>query len=128
VADLFDLADLPSYLQVAEVDTETATRLRRYASGWLSSATGLTSWPDPIPDALWAWGIELAAIVFYNPSGLSAEQLDDYRAQYSAERRNEILAAAASSSYSTGGKTQPSYSFPEWDWSWESSLTGVNTD
>jgi hypothetical protein len=116
VADLFDLEDLPSYLQIPEVDTETATRLRRYAGGWLMSATGLTEWPDPVPDALWAWGIELAAIAYYNPTGLSSEQLDDHRVQYSAERRAEILAAARSSSYSGAGA--PSYSFPEWDWSW----------
>jgi hypothetical protein len=29
VADLFDLGDLPSWLQTPEVDTETATRVRR---------------------------------------------------------------------------------------------------
>lgn len=125
MADLFALEDLPSYLQVAEVDTETATRMRRYASGWLMSATGLTSWPDPVPDALWAWGIELAAIVYYNPSGLSAEQLDDYRAQYSAERRTEILTAARKT-YNTGAG-QPSFAFPEWDWEWKASTTSVVT-
>lgn len=116
MADIFDLVDLPSWLQVPEVDTETATRVRRYASGWLMSATGLSTWPTPVPDDLWAYAIELAAIAFYNPSGLSSESLDDHNVAYSAERRKEILAAARAS-YATGS-TQPQFSFPAWDWSW----------
>lgn len=120
MTDLFDIADLPSYLQIPEVDTETAIRVRRIASGWLMSVTGLSDWPSPVPDPLWAWGIELAAIAYYNPSGLSSESLDDHNVQYSAERRQEILAAAASSSYATGSRTQPQYAFPEWDWHWTS--------
>lgn len=118
MADLFAIEDLPSYLQIPEVDTETATRLRRLAGGWLMAATGLNSWPDPVPDALWAWGIELAAIAYYNPSGLSSESLDDHNVSYSAERRKEILTAARSS-YNTGG-TSPIGSFPPWDWTWDS--------
>jgi hypothetical protein len=116
VADIFDLGDLPSWLQVPEVDTETATRVRRYANGWLMGATRLTEWPDPIPDTLWAWAIELAAIAYYNPAGASREQIDDYLVQYSGERRTEILAAAASM---YGGATAPRGSFPEPDWHWE---------
>lgn len=118
MADLFDLVDLPSWLQVPEVDTETATRVRRFASGWLMQATGLSTWPTPVPDDLWAYAIELAAIAFFNPSGLSSESLDDHNVAYSAERRKEILAAARAT-YATGS-TQPVYSFPEPDWSWTS--------
>lgn len=118
MADLFDLVDLPSWLQVPEVDTETATRVRRFASGWLMQATGLTTWPTPVPDDLWAYAIELAAIAYYNPSGLSSESLDDHNVAYSAERRKEILAAARAT-YRTGS-SQPQYSFPDWDWHWTS--------
>jgi hypothetical protein len=116
VADIFDLGDLPSWLQVPEVDTETATRVRRYANGWLMSATRLTEWPDPIPDALWAWAIELAGIAYHNPTGISREQIDDYLVQYSGERRAEILAAATAM---YAGATAPRGSFPVPDWSWE---------
>lgn len=116
MADLFDLGDLPSWLQVPEIDAETATRVRRAASGWLQDATGLTDWPDPVPDRLWAWAVELAGIAYYNPSGLSREQIDDYLVQYSAERRTEILDAARAS-YNTAS-SQPQYSFPEPDWHW----------
>jgi hypothetical protein len=115
VADLFDLVDLPSWLQVPEVDTETATRVRRYASGWLQSATRLAVWPDPIPDDLWAWAIELAGIAFRNPTGLASETTDDYTAQSDRARRAEILAAARSR---YGGASAPASSFPEADWHW----------
>lgn len=120
MADLFDISDLPSILQIPEIDTETAIRVRRMASGWLMHATGLSDWPSPVPDPLWTWAVELAAIAYYNPSGLSSESLDDHNVSYSAERRQEVLAAAASSSYATSTRTQPQWSFPEPDWSWTS--------
>lgn len=127
MANLFEVDDLRIYMQLAEIDTDVATQMRRYATGWLMSATGLTSLPASIPDDLWAWGIELAAIAYHNPAGLAAEQLDDYRAQFSAERRAEILTAARGSTYNTG-QNAPSYSFPEWDWSWSADSTGTVTN
>jgi hypothetical protein len=116
VADLFDLVDLPSWLQVPEVDTETATRVRRYASGWLQNATRVTPWPpDPVPDDIWAWAIELAAIAFRNPSGAASQAIDDYNVSYDAARRADILASARAA---YGGTSAPLYSFPVPDWSW----------
>lgn len=117
MAVLFDLADLPSFLQVASVDTETATRVRRYASGWLQNATQVTPWPpDPVPDDIWAWAIELAGIAFRNPTGFASESIDDYSRGDDAARRVAIL-AAAKAAYSGSGS--PQYSFPAWDWHWE---------
>lgn len=117
MADLFDLDDLPSWLQVASVDTETATRVRRYASGWLANATRLTPWPpDPVPDDIWAWAIELAGIAFRNPTGVSSESIDDYSRGDDAVRRAEILKAATAA---YGGTSLPQYSFPEPDWHWD---------
>lgn len=113
--DLFDLTDLPSWLQVPSVDTETATRVRRYANGWLMSATRLTAWPNPIPDDLFAWGIELAGIAFRNPTGYTSESIDDYSRGDDAARRKEILDAAR---LSYSGASAPSYSFPDIDWHW----------
>lgn len=116
MVDLFDLTDLPSWLQVPSVDTETATRVRRYASGWLKNATQLASWPpDPVPDDIWSWAIELAGIAFRNPTGYSSESIDDYAHGDDGARRKEILAAARLA-YSSG--QQPQYSFPDWDWHW----------
>jgi hypothetical protein len=116
VSDLFDLVDLPSWLQVPEVDTETATRVRRYASGWLKDATKLTVWPpEPVPDDIWAWAIELAGIAFRNPDAATSEAIDDHNVSWDRGRRAEILAAARLA-YSGAGV--PLYSFPEPDWHW----------
>lgn len=124
MADIFDLGDLPSWLQVPEVDEQTAIRNRRYANGWLMSATGLTSWPDPITDDLWAWAIELAAIAHRNPTGLMSEAVDDYQVRFDARRRREILDEAKAT---YGGARSPQYSFPEWDWSWKASDASIKT-
>lgn len=114
-ADLFDLIDLPSWLQVPAVDTETATRVRRAASGWLMGATRLTVWPSPVPDDLWAWAIELAAIAFRNPAAVASESLDDYNVSHDRARRKDILDAARLVYSAAAG---PQYSFPDPDWHW----------
>jgi len=81
-------------------------------------ATGLTTWPSPVPDDLWSWAIELAAIAFRNPTSASSESQDDYSISHGdAARRREILAAARAA-YSNAGS--PQYSFPEADWHWTS--------
>lgn len=117
MADLFDLIDLPSWLQAPQVDTETATRARRYASGWLKHATQLTTWPPvPVPDDIWAWAIELAGIAMRNPTGLASQSLDDHSVSYDNSRRQEILDAARAA-YS--GASVPLYSFPDPDWHWD---------
>jgi hypothetical protein len=117
MADLFDLVDLPSWLQVPSVDTETATRVRRYASGWLKNATQLSVWPpDPVPDDIWAWAIELAGIAFRYPDGSSQESIDDYSRSLDTARRKEILDAAKAAYNGLAGV--PQFSFPEPDWHW----------
>lgn len=118
MADLFDLGDLPSWLQIPEVDAETATRVRRYVNGWLQDATGLTVWPDPVPDRLWAWAIELAAIVSENPSAKWSQTIDDTADVFergAQGRRREILDAARSA-YNTAGKPQGSFPAPDLCW------------
>jgi hypothetical protein len=118
VADLFDLGDLPSWLQIPEVDTETATRVRRSANGWLQDATGLADWPNPVPDRLWTWALELAAIAYRNPAAAGSEGVDDYRVinNQDWQRRSEILAAARRAYNSASA--QPQYAFPDPDWHW----------
>lgn len=123
MADLFDLGDLPSWLQVPEVDTETATRVRRYVNGWLQDATGLSEWPNPVPDRLWAWAVELAGIVHENPTAKWSQTIDDYVSvedRGAQARRNQILAAARVAYNTTAG---PQYSFPDPDWQWSSVVT-----
>jgi hypothetical protein len=117
VPEIFELEDLPSWLQVPTVDTETATRVRKYASGWLMAATGVSPWPDPIPDDLWAWAIELAGIAYRNPTANTSETTGAYSVSSDSGRKAEILAAAKAR---YGGATTPLYSFPEPDWEWTS--------
>jgi len=105
-------------MQIPQVDTETATRYRRYVNGWLQDATGLTDWPNPVPDRLWAWAIELAALVFDNPGAKWSQTIDDSADTYDRGpqgRRQEILAAARRA-YNTAGKPQGSFPDPDWHW------------
>lgn len=124
MADLFELTDLAAYMQ-QDLDTATATTARRIASGWLGSATGLTEWPDPVPDQLWTYALELAEMAYGNPGGYVSEDIDDHSVGFNKTRRAEIL-AAAKSRYSTG--STPVYSFPEPDWSWTTVATNSLTD
>jgi hypothetical protein len=118
VADLFDLGDLPSWMQGPAVDTESTTRVRRAVNGWLQDATGLTTWPSPVPDRLWAWALELAAMAYNNPSSVNSEQIDDYQVSYGDRARRAEILAAARAAYNTAGK--PQGSFPDADWHWTS--------
>ncbi|MEV4197020.1 hypothetical protein [Micromonospora globbae] len=118
MADLFEVEDLRKLLQLApeDFDTDAATVARRIASGWLSDATGLSVWPDPVPDRLWSWGIELGAIAYNNPEAAQSQQIDDYRVVNDAGRRSQILDDARRAyAVAVAG---PQGSFPEWDWSW----------
>lgn len=99
--DLFAPEDLAAYLQM-DLDLATVERCRRVAAGWLRSATGLTAWPDTIPDDLWAWAVELAALAYDNPAGWANETTGGEVTGYDRARRKEILDAAAAA-YGGGG-------------------------
>jgi hypothetical protein len=114
MADLFTYAEFNLYVKET-VDPATTDVVRRIAYGWLKSATGLADWPSPVPDSLFAWGLELTAIAYRNPDGAAAEEIDDHNVQWDRARRRDILTAAMKA-YS--GATQPQYSFPEPDWQW----------
>jgi hypothetical protein len=116
MADLFTLDEFASYIQ-QDVDTSTATVVRRVASGWLMSATGVNVWPVPTPDDVWTWALELAAIAYRNPDGTSSETVDDYTHMADRARRKEILEAARTG---YGGASVPQFSFPDVDWHWTS--------
>lgn len=107
MADLFSSNDLAAYLQ-RPVDTTSYTTAQRIASGWLSAATGLTTWPDPVPDDLWAWAVELAALAYSNPEGLAVETEGSTTATWERARRDAILAAARVRYGQTGA---PRYGF-----------------
>ena len=114
MTDLFTTADFASYLQET-VDNSAVDTARRIASGWLMSATGLATWPVPVPDPLFGWALELAAMAYRNPDGAASESVDDHNVSWDRSRRAEILKAAALA-YATA--SLPQYSFPDVDWHW----------
>lgn len=125
MADLFDLADLKSWLKVPQIDTEEFARVLRAVNGWLQDATDLTVWPDPVPDYLWAWAIELAGIAYDNPTANASESTGGVSTTKDRARRAQIL-EAAQQKYNPAGK--PQGSFPQPDWSWNSTTPSTLHD
>jgi hypothetical protein len=118
VADLFDLGELPHWLQVPQVNPDAAALYRRAVNGWLQRATGLSEWPDPVPDDLWAWAIELAAMVVDNPTMANSETIGATSKQFGNRVRRAEILEEARQAYHTASK--PQGSFPEPDWHWTS--------
>jgi len=114
MTDLFTIEEFASYMK-EDVDTSSAIVARRVANGWLLNATGLSDWTAPVSDALFGWGLELAAIAWRNPDGASSESVDDHSVTWDRLRRAEILKAASTALGSAG---TPVYSFPAADWHW----------
>lgn len=88
---LFTEVDLGRFVQ-EDVSAETATVVERVVWGWLKPVLGVDERPVPASEQLWAWALELGAIAYENPSGLSSYQLGAEQRSYSAERRTAILA------------------------------------
>jgi hypothetical protein len=90
--DLFELDELPTMLQVSEVDTASAELARRLASGWIRSNAGRT-FDDSVPEAIHGWALELASLLYNNPRALRGETAGPYSYQAGdRERRDQILA------------------------------------
>lgn len=119
---LFSDTEFANYLHLtAAVDSTTVERI---AWGWLMNATRLTTRPTPVPDDMFGWALELAAIAYYNPAAAANESEDDYSVSNDRQRRKEILDAARAT-YGTSARAQ--YSFPAWDWSWTVTPVTTNT-
>ena len=92
-----------------EVERGAEDMAIRVAEGWLKpKTTSLPTWPDPVPEDLWAWALELAAMVYTNPKGLVARTAGEESQGWAVARRQEILDAAAE----TYGAIAPVGSFP----------------
>jgi hypothetical protein len=70
-----------------------------------------------VPDRLWAWALELAAIAFNNPTSLASETIDDYQMTVSDRLRRREILDSARQAYNTAGKPQGSFPDPDWHWS-----------
>jgi hypothetical protein len=107
---LVTVAELASYLD-SDVAEATGRAAIRSAAGWLQSVTHFTEWPNPVPDPLWTWAVELAAIAHTNPAGLVAQTVGGESLTWPVARRRQEILTAAAAYYPRGGT--PMWSFPE---------------
>lgn len=112
---LFTNTELSDWLG-KPVTEARATVAERVVWGWLQPILGSDTRPEPVPDDLWAWAIELGAIAVENPTGLDRKTIGPFTEDYSSERRAEILDEVRQSPL--GGGTgaiggQPGGEFPE---------------
>lgn len=110
---LFSGDDLENLLQ-EPVATGSAVTAERLVWGWLSPILDTLSRPVDVSPQLWSWAVELGAIAYSNPGGLSEYQLGGERQKFSAERRDQILADVASggTASANGGVPAPQGDFP----------------
>ena len=94
MSHLVQPGELAVYLQHSvRIDTESMAI--RVAEGWLRSVTTtLDDWPQPAPEDLWAWALELASIAYNNPQGLISRTTDEDTRAWALERKQQILDAA----------------------------------
>lgn len=105
---IVDPADLSRWLRTT-LDDSAADVAIRVAEGWLQSVVTGTWPPQPVPQDLWSWAVELASIAYENPRGYTTRTVgNDITGLSSGERRAEILTAAAH----RYGTTEPVGSFP----------------
>ncbi|MFT4081184.1 MAG: hypothetical protein QM638_01230 [Nocardioides sp.] len=104
---LFTADDLTSWLHkpVTEAD---ATVAERVVWGWLKPILKLDERPDPVPDELFGWAIELGGIAHENPGGFTTNTSGPFSVQFDAARRTAILEEVAQSV----GAGKPTGSFP----------------
>lgn len=107
---LFVASDLTEPLGHVVSETKAAAA-ERVVWGWLKPILGGEARPDPVPDEVFSWAVELGAIYLENPSGLASYQLGAERLGFSAERRAQILIEAAGDT--PGSASTPRGSFPE---------------
>lgn len=101
------------------VVVERARVAIRVAEGWLRGAIPAAAFPDlsgPVPEPLWSWAVELAAIAYDNPVGHASKQVRNTAEAWHVARREEILAAAraryGSGDAAAGPAGQPQGCFP----------------
>lgn len=110
---LFDENELSDFLRYP-VSEEAAAIAERVAWGWLTPVLGLSVRPEPCPDQVFSWAIELAAIAHETPNGaITATANGATSDTYGAPRRQQILAEAKRWVDSSGaGRGSPIGCFP----------------
>lgn len=110
-----DASKLATFLQGRKVKTDSATTALSMAAAALYSRIRATTWPpNPIPDDLWAWHLELAGLIYDNPT--SADRISLGRLTVSwgtqAAARATAILDAAEATYGPIGTSGPQGSFP----------------
>lgn len=109
---LFTPSDLSSWLQ-KPVEDGTATVVEGVVWGWLRPLLDVDERPASPSPELSAAALELGGIAHENPAGLTIKEMGPFKEQYSAERRDEILAGVQSGfSVLTGTPPASQGSFP----------------
>lgn len=109
---LFNAADLGAWLR-QDVTDDAASVVERVVWGWLRPVLKVEERPSAPSDELVSWAIELGAIAYANPEGLSEYGLESETSKYSSERRDEILQnAAGGGALPEGTAAAPRGSFP----------------
>lgn len=98
---LFSKEDLAAWLR-QPVSDDAADVVERVVWGQVRPLLKLDVRPSPASDELKSWAIELGAIAYANPEGLSLYALEAEKSEYSSERRDKLLRAVAG-----GGVTAP---------------------
>ncbi len=115
-SELFTAANLGHLLGKA-VDADKAAMAEQIVWGWLSGPLSITERPDPVTPQVFSWALELGAIAYENPAGLSSKQLGTSQQAFSSERRTEILETAAGSTPASAlrprGKFPPPRCYPD---------------
>lgn len=109
MAALVTPAELRTWLERSDLSEDRAALAVRVAEGWLRGATGLTVWPDPVPEELWSACLELAGMAVDNPTSRSQSGTGDESDAWIVTRRADILASVAAVLRAGGG---PLGSFP----------------
>lgn len=109
MARLLEIEDLQDFLH-RKLDPAAATIAIKVATGWLVDATRIADWPYPVPDEIFAWAVELAAIAWSNPEGLSTLAVGDVSRGWALTRKAEILTAARERYRGNSGG--PLFNFP----------------
>lgn len=110
---LFTSVELAAWLD-QPVTPQRGAIVERVVWGWLQPVLNLEERPETASEKLFAWAIELGGIAKVNPDGLSRYSLDSESSEYSSERRDEILRAAASGgAVPAGSVPAPTGCFPK---------------
>lgn len=89
---LFTSTELSDWLG-KPVTAARTTVAERVVWGWLKPVLGTATRPEPVPEELFAWAVELGAIAHENPTGLSGRGIGPFSEQFSGlrDRRENIL-------------------------------------